>query len=78
MNEEEVDSKGVEDLPKRVDNPDDAAQLIERIERIMKSKKNNLLILAYHQGIIYNLYKENSRFTSAKIINFFTLSKKQC
>ena len=36
---EEVDSKGVEDLPKKVDNPDDDAELIERIERIMKSKK---------------------------------------
>ena len=36
---EEVDSKGVEDLSRNVENPDDAAELIERIERIMKSKK---------------------------------------
>ena len=34
----EVDSKGVEDLSKKVDNPDDAAELIKKIERIMKSK----------------------------------------
>ena len=37
---EEVDSKGAEDLSKKVDNPDDAAQLIMKIERIMKSQKN--------------------------------------
>ena len=33
------DSKGVEDVSKNVYNPDDAAELIERIECIMKSKK---------------------------------------
>ena len=42
---EEVDSKSVEDLSRNVDSPDDAAELIERIERVMKSKKNNILIL---------------------------------
>ena len=57
MSEEEVDVKGVEHLAKRVDSPDDAAELIERIEHIMKSKKNNILILAYHQGIIFKKYK---------------------
>ena len=62
---EEVDSEGIEDLSRNVDSPDDAAELIGRIERIMKSKKNNILILAYHQGIIFERYKENNRFTSA-------------
>ena len=39
--------------------------LTERIERIMKNKKNNILTLAYHQGIIFKKYKESSKFTSA-------------
>ena len=56
---EEVDSKGI-DLSKNVDNPENAAELIRRIERIMKSKKNNILMLAYHQGIIFKKYKENN------------------
>ena len=50
---EEADSIGVEDALNNVDNPDDAAELIGRIEYIMKSKKNNILMLAYHQGIIF-------------------------
>ena len=70
---EEVDSKGIEDLSKNVENPDDAAELIARIERIMKSKKKNILTLAYHQGIILKKYKENSRFTSA--VAKFKISK---
>ena len=50
---EEVDSEGIEDLSRSVDSPDDATKLVGRIERIMKSKKNNILIFAYHQGIIF-------------------------
>ena len=36
---EEVDRKGVENLSKKVDNSDNAAELIKKIERIMKNKK---------------------------------------
>ena len=61
---EEVDSKEVEDLPRSVENPDVAAELIGRIECIMNSKKNNILILAYHQGIIFRKVKENKKFMS--------------
>ena len=59
---EEGHSKGVEDASKNVDNPDDAAELIGRIERIMKSKKNNILMLAYQQGIIFKKYEEDNKF----------------
>ena len=62
---EEVDSEGIEDLPRNVDSPDDDARLVERIERIMKSKKNDILILTYHQNLIFRKFKENNRFTSA-------------
>ena len=54
-----------QDLSRIVENLDDAAELIGRIERIMKSKKNNILMLAYHQGIIFKKYKDNNQFTSA-------------
>ena len=50
---EEVDSEDIEDLSRNVDSPDDADRLVGRIERIMKSKKNNILILAYYQGLIF-------------------------
>ena len=62
---EEVASEGIEDLASSVESPDDAAELISKIERVMKSKKNNILVLAYYQGIIFKKFKENSKFTSA-------------
>ena len=60
---EEVDSEGIEDLSRNVESPDDAAKLVGRIERIMKSKKNNILISVYHQGLIFKKIKENIKFT---------------
>ena len=36
---EEIDSRGVEDLSKKVGNPDDAVELIKKIEKITKSKE---------------------------------------
>ena len=62
---EEVESKGVEDLSRNVGSPDNAVTLVGRIERIMKSKKKNILILAYHQGLIFKKFKENIKFTGA-------------
>ena len=70
---EEADSEDVEDLSRNVDSPDDTANLIGTIEPIMKSKRNNILILAYHQGIIFKKYKENNRFKSA--VAGFRISK---
>ena len=62
---EEVDREGIEYLSRNVYSPDYAAKLVRRIERIMKSKKNNILILAYYQGLIFKKFKENSKFTGA-------------
>ena len=49
---EKVDSEGIENVSDSVESPYDAAKLINKIECVMKSKKNNILALAYHQGII--------------------------
>ena len=65
VDSKEVDSEGIEDFSRNLDSPDDAARLVGRIERIMKSRKNNILILAYHQGLNFRKFKENNRFTGA-------------
>ena len=70
---EEIESKGVEDSVKSTDNPDDAVKLIKKTERIIKSKKNNILTLAYQQGIILRKFKENNKFITA--VTEFKVSK---
>ena len=42
---EQTESKGVEKLIKEVD----AAELIKKIDKMIKSKKNNILMVAYQQ-----------------------------
>ena len=61
----EVDSKDIENLSSSVRSPKDAAELISKIKRVIKSRKNSILVLAYHQGVIFKRFKENSMFTSA-------------
>ena len=55
---EKVDSNGVEDVSKNVDNPDDAAELIGRIERIMINKHNQKLIIILENQKIYGGFLE--------------------
>ena len=69
---EQIETKGVEDSSKN-DNPDDAAELVKKINKMIKNKKNDILMLAYHQGIIFRKFKENNRFTSA--VSKFEISK---
>ena len=61
----EVDCKEIENLSSSLKSPNDATELISKIERVIKSRKNSILILAYHQGVIFKRFKENSMFTSA-------------
>ena len=55
---EKVDSRGIENLSSSVESPDNAAGLISKIERAIKSKKNNILVLASHQGIILKILRK--------------------
>ena len=70
---EKIEGKVVEELAKNVDNPDEAAELIKKIEKNIKSKKNNILMLAYQQGEIFRRIETNNKFTSA--VSEFKISK---
>ena len=52
------DSEALEDLSKNVDSLDDTVKLLRKIENILRTKKNNILILAYHRGLIFKKYKK--------------------
>ena len=62
---EQIESGDVEDLSKKVDNPDAVVELIKKIQKIIKNKKNNISTLAYHQGVIFRKFKTNDRFISS-------------
>ena len=70
---EPIESKGIKELAKNVDNPDDATELIKTMDYMIKSKKNNILLIAYHQGEIFKRFKTNNKFISA--VSAFKISK---
>ena len=70
---EKIESKGTEELAKNVNNPDDATKLIKKIEKIINSKKNKILMLAYQQGEIFRRFKTNNKSTS--VVTKFKISK---
>ena len=51
----EVDCKDTENLSSSVKSPNVAAELISKIERVIKSRKNIILGWAYHQGVIFRI-----------------------
>ena len=69
----EADCKDIENLSSSVKSPHDAAELISKIKRVLKSRKNSILVLADHQSVIFKGFKENSKFTSA--VTNLTISK---
>ena len=65
--------KGIEELSKNVDKSDEAIELIKKIERAIKKRKNNILMLAYHQSIIFRRLKADNKFKNA--VSEFKISK---
>ena len=69
----QIKNKGVEELVKNVDNPDDDVELIKKIDKMIKGKKKNISMLGYQQSEIFRRFKTNSKFTSA--VSAFKISK---
>ena len=63
--EEEIDTKGLEQSIKNTDNPNDAAELVKKIDKLIKCNKNNILRLAYQQRMVFQEFKKNNKFVNA-------------
>ena len=63
--EEEIEIKGLEQSIKNTNNPNDAAELVKKIDKLIKCSKNNILTLAYQQGIVFQKFKKNNKFVKA-------------
>ena len=63
----------IEKLPNDVKDPDDAAKLINRMDKMININKNKLLTIARKQGEIFKKFKTDNKFISA--IKKFNISK---
>ena len=45
-----------------VENPEDAADLIKKYEEILKTKRQGIISVAYHQGKVFSRFREKEKF----------------
>ena len=68
---EEIETKGLE--IKNIGDPNDAIELVKKIGKLIKCSKNNILMLAHQQGMVFQKFKKNSKFVNA--VTEFGISK---
>ena len=56
-----------------VQDPEEAAEIIERYEDVMKTKKKGIINVAYHQGQVCKKFKEKEKF--AKLVSELGIHK---
>ena len=59
--QEEIEAKGLEESVKSVGNPNEAAELVKKIDRFIKSMKKNILLSAYQQGMVFRKFKKKQQ-----------------
>ena len=70
---EELTENGIEKLAENVKNPDYAAELINKMNKMIRTKKNNILMIAYQQGKISKKLITDNKFINA--VTKFEISK---
>ena len=70
---EEIETKGLEQLIRTTDNPNDAIELVKKLDKLTKCSKNNILMWAYQQGKVFQKFKSNNKFVST--VTEFGISK---
>ena len=70
---EEIETRGLEQLIRTTDKPNDAIELVKKLDKLTKCSKNNILVLAYQQGKVFQKFKTNNKFVSA--VTEFGISK---
>ena len=60
---EEIVNEDIEKTTKSVKSPEEAVEVVNNIEKAIKSSKFNLLWLAYQQDQIFQKFKVNENFT---------------
>ena len=62
---EQTESEGIEGLGKKLAENVDAAELIKKMDEMIGTKRNDVLMIAYQQGKIFKRFKTDNKFINA-------------
>ena len=61
---EGIETKTLEGSIMTTNNPNDAIELVKKLDKLTKSSKNNILMWAYQQGKVFQKIKLNNKLVS--------------
>ena len=71
-----MEAKGLEQLIRTTENPNNAIELVKKLDKLTKFSKNNILVWAYQRGKVFQkqqITTSNNKFVSA--VTEFGISK---
>ena len=63
--EEEIETKCLEQSLRNTGDPNDAIELVKKMNKLIKFSENNILTLAYQQGKVFQKFKKDNKFVNA-------------
>ena len=62
VNNDAIERKELNEKAEKVENPEDAADVIKECEEIHRTKRKGIISIAYHQGKVISRFRENEKF----------------
>ena len=69
VNNDIIETKELNEKADKVEKAEDAAAVIKQYEDIIRTKKKNIISIAYHQGKVFKRFKDKEKFI--KLVNEF-------
>ena len=76
INKEEIKTTGLEELIKNTNNPNDAIELVKKLDKLTNCSKSNILMWAYQQCKVFQKLKMNGKFVSTDGVSKTTINFK--
>lgn len=70
---DETDNIEIEEKARMVEKPKDATKVVQKFKEISSSIKKHIIWLAFHQGMIFEMFKQGQKFSN--IIRKFGVSR---
>ena len=62
MNNETIETEELNERAEKVDKPEDAANIIEECEEILRTKRKDTITVVYHQRNVFSWFRGKEKF----------------
>ena len=73
ITKEEIETKGLQESIKNMNKPNNAIELVKKVDNLTKCNRNNISVWAYQQVNVFQKFKMSKKFISA--VTEFGISK---